>query len=58
LLSSSEEETLPREAGFGDVEWFYAALSFRGWLAGEAISRLRARDFAGTVSINAHLTKA
>ena len=33
LLSQAEEEELLREAGFGDVTLFYAALSFRGWIA-------------------------
>jgi tRNA (cmo5U34)-methyltransferase len=33
LLSASEEEALLREAGFSDVELFYAAFSFRGWVA-------------------------
>ena len=33
LLTPSEEEALLREAGFIDVALFYAALSFRGWVA-------------------------
>jgi tRNA (cmo5U34)-methyltransferase len=33
LLSGAEEEALLREAGFSDVELFYAAFSFRGWVA-------------------------
>jgi tRNA (cmo5U34)-methyltransferase len=33
LLSVAEEEVLLREAGFSDVELFYAAFSFRGWVA-------------------------
>ncbi len=33
LLSVAEEEALLREAGFSDVELFYAAFSFRGWVA-------------------------
>jgi tRNA (cmo5U34)-methyltransferase len=33
LLSVEEEEVLLREAGFSDVELFYAAFSFRGWVA-------------------------
>jgi tRNA (cmo5U34)-methyltransferase len=33
LLSVAEEEGLLREAGFSDVELFYAAFSFRGWVA-------------------------
>lgn len=33
LLPPTEEEDLLREAGFLNVELFYAALSFRGWVA-------------------------
>ncbi|PRD42611.1 methyltransferase [Phyllobacterium phragmitis] len=33
LLPAAEEEALLREAGFSDVELFYAAFSFRGWMA-------------------------
>ena len=33
LLSVAEEEGLLREAGFSDIELFYAAFSFRGWVA-------------------------
>ncbi len=33
LLSIAEEEALLGEAGFSDVELFYAAFSFRGWVA-------------------------
>ena len=33
LLTPSAEEELLREAGFAEVELFYAALSFRGWVA-------------------------
>ena len=33
LLSVAEEEMLLCEAGFSDVELFYAAFSFRGWVA-------------------------
>lgn len=33
LLTPSEEEELLREAGFLDVVLFYAAFSFRGWVA-------------------------
>jgi tRNA (cmo5U34)-methyltransferase len=33
LLSVAEEEALLCEAGFSDVEVFYAAFSFRGWVA-------------------------
>ena len=32
LLTSGEDEYLLREAGFVDVELFYAAFSFRGWV--------------------------
>lgn len=33
LLTPAEEEDLLREAGFSDVALFYAAFSFRGWVA-------------------------
>lgn len=33
LLTPVEEESLLREAGFVDVALFYAAFSFRGWVA-------------------------
>lgn len=33
LLAPREEEELLRAAGFAEVELFYAALSFRGWVA-------------------------
>jgi len=33
LLSATEEVMLLHQAGFGDVELFYAAFSFRGWTA-------------------------
>ena len=33
LLTPAEEEDLLRESGFADVALFYAALSFRGWVA-------------------------
>ena len=33
LLLASEDEALMREAGFADVELFYSALSFKGWVA-------------------------
>ena len=33
LLSPAEEEVLLAEAGFSNVELFYAAFSFRGWVA-------------------------
>ncbi len=33
LLSVAGEEALLREAGFSDVQLFYAAFSFRGWVA-------------------------
>lgn len=32
LLTPAEEEVLLREAGFTDVELYYAAFSFRGWV--------------------------
>ena len=32
-LSPEDDEALLREAGFGDVALFYAALTFRGWVA-------------------------
>ena len=32
LLTPREEEELLRDAGFVDVELFYAAFSFRGWV--------------------------
>lgn len=42
LLCEAEEEALLCEAGFSDVEFFYAAFSFRGWVAttSSPISRL------------------
>jgi tRNA (cmo5U34)-methyltransferase len=33
ILSVEEDEALLREAGFADVALFYAAFSFRGWVA-------------------------
>jgi tRNA (cmo5U34)-methyltransferase len=33
LLTPSEEEAMLKEAGFQDVAMFYAAFSFRGWVA-------------------------
>lgn len=33
ILSPDQEEALLQEAGFGDVTPFYAAFSFRGWVA-------------------------
>ena len=33
LLTPTEEENLLRDAGFSEVALFYAALSFRGWVA-------------------------
>lgn len=41
LLSPAEEEELLREAGFGDVVLFYAAFSFRGWVASNGTTRAR-----------------
>lgn len=32
LLTPAQEEDLLREAGFNDVELYYAAFSFRGWV--------------------------
>jgi len=32
LLTPAQEEDLLREAGFADVELYYAAFSFRGWV--------------------------
>lgn len=33
LLAPEEEEELLRQAGFSDISLFYAAFSFRGWVA-------------------------
>jgi tRNA (cmo5U34)-methyltransferase len=33
VLSPADDEALLREAGFADVSLFYAALTFRGWVA-------------------------
>jgi hypothetical protein len=33
VLSPEDDEALLREAGFRDVSLFYAALTFRGWVA-------------------------
>jgi tRNA (cmo5U34)-methyltransferase len=33
VLSPADDEALMREAGFSDVSLFYAALTFRGWVA-------------------------
>lgn len=33
ILSPEDDETLLREAGFSDVELFYAGFGFRGWVA-------------------------
>jgi len=33
VLTTEEDEALLREAGFCDIALFYAALSFRGWVA-------------------------
>ena len=33
LLSPADEESFLREAGFTEIALFYAALSFRGWIA-------------------------
>jgi tRNA (cmo5U34)-methyltransferase len=36
LFTPTEEEEILRQAGFTDVELFYAAFSFRGWVARRA----------------------
>ncbi|MES2057144.1 MAG: methyltransferase domain-containing protein [Pseudomonadota bacterium] len=33
ILSSDEDEALLRDAGFSDIELFYAGFTFRGWVA-------------------------
>lgn len=33
ILAPEEEEAMLREAGFSDIAMFYAAFSFRGWVA-------------------------
>ena len=33
ILSSEEDEAMLHDAGFSDVAMFYAAFSFRGWVA-------------------------
>ena len=33
VLSPEQDEAVLRKAGFADVELFYAAVSFRGWVA-------------------------
>ena len=33
ILSPEEDEAMLRDAGFRDVQLFYAGLSFRGWVA-------------------------
>lgn len=33
VLSPEQDEAVLRKGGFTDVELFYAALSFRGWVA-------------------------
>lgn len=38
LLTPDEEEAMLRDAGFEQVELFYAALSFRGWVATAPLS--------------------
>ena len=32
-LSPEEDEALQRDAGFGGVQLFYAAFTFKGWVA-------------------------
>lgn len=39
VLSAADEEALLREAGFRDVALFYAAFSFRGWVASASPDR-------------------
>ena len=43
LLTPAQEEDLLREAGFADVEMYYAAFSFRGWVgtAGQPLRDVR-----------------
>ena len=36
VLSPEEDEALLRAAGFSDVELFYAALTFKGWVGTRA----------------------
>ena len=33
LLNPDEDETILRDAGFSDVSLFYAAFTWRGWVA-------------------------
>ncbi|WP_438590914.1 hypothetical protein, partial [Klebsiella aerogenes] len=33
ILTPEEDEAILREAGFSDIGLFYAAFSFRGWVA-------------------------
>ncbi len=33
ILSPTQEESLMREAGFSDIELFYAGFAFRGWVS-------------------------
>lgn len=37
VLSPEQDETLLREAGFSDVELFYAGLTFKGWVSYKSI---------------------
>jgi tRNA (cmo5U34)-methyltransferase len=52
LLSVAEEEVLLCEAGFSDVELFYAAFSFRGWVA-TASNRRWPASASGSSAANA-----
>lgn len=36
VLAPEADEALLREAGFTDVELFYAALTFKGWVCRKA----------------------
>ena len=33
VLSPAQDEALMREAGFGELQLFYAGMAFRGWVA-------------------------
>jgi tRNA (cmo5U34)-methyltransferase len=36
VLSPEQDEALLRDAGFADVDLFYAGFTFRGWVAHKA----------------------
>lgn len=40
ILSPDEDEALLRDAGFSDVELFYAGFTFRGWVAAQHTHRV------------------